>query len=118
MKKLNKTPFALTLGATLLAGVASTAAHADFGVTELSQGYMQLAAADSEDMKKKEGGCGEAKCGADKKAMEGDMKTAEGKCGGKKMDGDMKPAEGEMMKALEGKCGGKKMDGAMEMPAK
>lgn len=120
MKKLNRTPLALALGTTLLAGIASTAAHAEFGVTELSQGYMQLAAADAPDMKKKEGGCGEAKCGADKKAaMEGDMKAAEGKCGGKKMEGDMKPAaEGEMMKAPEGKCGGKKMDGAMEMPAK
>ncbi len=103
MKKLNKTPFAVTLGATLLAGVASTTAHADFGVTELNQGYMQLAAADAPDMKKKEGSCGEAKCGANKKEtaeMANEMKSMEGKCGGQKTESEMK--------ATEGKCGGKK----------
>lgn len=102
MKKLNKTPFALTLGATLLAGMASTA-HAEFGVTELNHGYMQLAEADVADMKKKEGSCGEAKCGANKKEtveMANDAKTMEGKCGAKKAESDMK--------APEGKCGGKK----------
>lgn len=100
MKKLNKTPLALTLGTTLLAGIASTVAHAEFGVTELNHGYMQLAEADAADMKKKEGSCGEAKCGANKKEMSSDMKTTEGKCGGQKAESEMK--------APEGKCGGKK----------
>lgn len=103
MKKLNKTPFTLTLGATLLASVASTAAHAEFGVTKLNQGYMQLAQADTADMKKKEGSCGEAKCGANKKEtkeMSSDIKTMEGKRGATKTESEMK--------VPEGKCGDKK----------
>lgn len=128
MKNLHKKPLALTLGTTLLAGLASTGVYAEtsspFAMNELSSGYMQLAEADmaaEPSMKKTEGSCGEAKCGANKaKAgmdnaeatpkVEGEMKAAEGKCGDKKMPEatTATPMDGTM-KATEGKCGDKKM---------
>ncbi len=84
MSQSTKTTIALAASAALTAGLAmSTTANADanpFASAELSSGYMQLA----------EGKCGEAKCGADKKAEEG--KCGEAKCGADK-------------KAEEGKCG-------------
>ncbi len=109
MKKTKKS-LSITLGTTLLSGLAATAVQADvthlsesngFKMTELSSGYMQLAEADiTEDAatKKKEGACGEGKCGSNKKD---DAKTKEGKCGsGKKDDA----------KTKEGKCGSGKKD--------
>lgn len=109
MKKSHKSPLALTLGTTLLA-MGSSLVQADttvsttspFAMTELSQGYMQFAEAEAPaaEMKKKDGSCGEAKCGANKMSKEApaDAKATEGKCGGKNMD----------MKETEGKCGSKK----------
>ncbi|HCT98672.1 MAG TPA: hypothetical protein DF614_00925 [Methylococcaceae bacterium] len=115
MKKMT-TPFAATIGAALISGVSATAVNAQenpFGATQLSSGYMQLAAA-------------EMACGANMK-MDA-PKTAEGACAGKKsesaaegkcgnmMDGDkmkkgMESACGAMMKGKEGACG--EMHGAM-----
>ncbi len=113
MKKIT-TPFAVTMSAALISGVAATAVNAEanpFGATELSSGYMQLAAA-------------EMACGANMK-MDA-PKTAEGACAGKKsvegkcgnmMDGDkmkkgMESACGAMMKGKEGACG--EMHGMMK----
>lgn len=96
-----KTRFALAIGSTLAASAAmSTIAHAadsPFTLTRLSAGY-QLAEADS---KQKDGKCGEAKCGANKKAKEakcGADKAKDGSCGAEK-------------KATEGNCGGNKKMG-------
>ena len=125
MKNFAKTPLALTLGTSLLAGFAVNVAHAEttgtqaspFSMTELAHGYMQLAEADAmkaTEAKKADGSCGEAKCGAKKtesaaKAKEGSCgdkksestaKTKEGSCGAKKAEGDAKMDEG--------KCGAKK----------
>jgi len=91
-----------------------------FGMSELSNGYMQLAEGKCGASKttKKEGKCGEGKCGGSKKAdhpKEGkcgegkcgtDKHAKEGKCGEGKCGGDKKSSkEG---KCGEGKCGGKK----------
>lgn len=120
MKKMT-TPFAVAMGAALSLGASYTNAESNlFGATELSSGYMQLAAS-------------EMACGA---GMKMDMpKTAEGACAGKKtassteptkategkcgdmMDGDkmkkgMESACGAMMKGKEGACGA--MQGAMK----
>ncbi|MCK5728207.1 MAG: hypothetical protein KAH08_03195 [Methylococcales bacterium] len=96
--KTVKTSLKIALGATtLLSGLAATSAQADvtitpsvanpFEMTDLSTGYMQLAEADTK-KDKKEGSCGEGKCGAkkDKMPKEGKCgsKMGEGKCGGKK----------------------------------
>ncbi len=90
-------------GASVVAALAlPMAAHAasnPFYAVDIA-GY-QVAEADTA---KPEGKCGEAKCGAKKKAeQEAKAKAAEGKCGGDKADA--KAAEG---KCGEGKCGGKK----------
>lgn len=96
-----KTSIAIAASAAMTAGLALSpsiaSAENPFAAQELSNGYMQLAEHHAE-----EGKCGEAKCGADKKAEEGkcggEKKAEEGKCGGDK-------------KAKEGNCGGeKKMD--------
>ena len=97
MKKINKSPLATAMGAALISTVSATAVYADtnpFGMTELSTGYMQLAAA-------------EMKCGA---AMNMDNKTAEGACAGemhpKKAEAKASDAScGAMMKGKEGACG-------------
>lgn len=86
--QMNKTT-TLALGATLAA--ASLAAHAavganPFAAQALDSGY-QLAQADT---KTQDGKCGEAKCGADKKAKKsmGKDKKMDGSCGAdKKKDG-------------------------------
>ena len=49
MKKINKTPLAVAMGAAFMSTFAATAANAEanpFGMTELSTGYMQVAEAD------------------------------------------------------------------------
>lgn len=72
------------------------AAGNPFAAKALDAGY-QLAQADT---KAKDGKCGEAKCGADKKMdKKKDGKCGEGQCGADK-------------KAKEATCGGKKKDGA------
>lgn len=73
MKKIT-TSFAI--GAALLSGVSHASAN-PFGATELSTGYMQLAAAPA---------AAEMKCGADMKMDAPTPKTAEGACAGKKTD--------------------------------
>ena len=97
MKKIN-TSLKIALGTTLLSGLAVSTAHADltavsatpsnpFQTTDLATGYMQSAPADAIS-EKKEGSCGEGKCGSKKEKMpkEGKCgdKMGEGKCGDKK----------------------------------
>lgn len=124
MKKINKTPLAAAMGAAFLSTFAATAVNAEanpFGMTELSAGYMQVAAADKaaemscgasmggmEKPKAAEGACaGNKKSDAAKPAAEG--KCGESKCGAMMQDGKMKPgmeaACGAMMKGKEGSCG-------------
>ena len=105
MKKINKTPLAAAMGAAFISTFAATAANAEvnpFGITELSSGYMQVAAAD---VAKK---TGEMACGA---AMGGmaKPKTPEGACAGSK-----KPAAAAATKATEGSCGAMMKDGKMK----
>lgn len=120
MKKVAKTPLAVTLGTSLITGLgaanAQTGAASDnpFALRELSSGYMVTAEAQQQpaapaaeapaqsdmknmdttnmDLKKMEGACGEGKCGA---AM---MKKAE----------EAKKSGGAAEKAMEGKCAGMK----------
>ncbi|MFV8781562.1 hypothetical protein ACNKU7_03985 [Microbulbifer sp. SA54] len=107
-------PLAAAVGAAFLASasISVTTSANPFAAEELSSGY-NLAMAD--DDKKKEGKCGEGKCGEDKmkegKCGEGkcgEDKKKEGKCGEGKC-GEDKMKEG---KSAEGKCGeGKKKEG-------
>lgn len=100
MKKQTLT--SLAIGSAFAAVALTPLTHAadnPFAAKQLSAGY-QLAQADT---KGKEGKCGEAKCGADKKATE---KTKDGKCAAdKKAEGkcgaDKTPAD----KKKDGKCG-------------
>lgn len=118
MKKIT-TPFAAAMGAALISSVAATAVHAEtnpFGATELSSGYMQLAAAEmacGASMKMDAPKTAEGAC-AGKKSDAG-AKAVEGKCGdmmdGDKMKKGMESACGAMMKGKEGSCGD--MHGAM-----
>ncbi|MDP3590108.1 MAG: hypothetical protein Q8R54_06160 [Methylobacter sp.] len=129
MKKINKTPLAAAMGAAFLSTFAATAANAEanpFGMTEMSAGYMQVAAADKaaemacgaamggmEKPKAAEGACaGNKKTDAAKPAVEG--KCGESKCGAMMQDGKMKPgmeaACGAMMKGKEGSCGNMSKD--------
>lgn len=126
MKKINKTPLAAAMGAAFLSTFAATAVNAEanpFGMTEMSAGYMQVAAADKaaemscgaamggmEKPKAAEGACaGNKKPDAAKPAAEG--KCGESKCGAMMQGGKMKPgmeaACGAMMKGKEGSCGDK-----------
>ena len=88
----------LAIGSAFAAVALTPTAHAaegnPFSSAKLEAGY-QLAQADS---KGKEGKCGEAKCGADKKAGE---KKKDGKCGEGKCGADKKAGE----KKMDGKCG-------------
>lgn len=96
MKKINKTPLAAAMGVAVISTFAVNVAHAEanpFGMSELSQGYMQLA--EAEDMSLP--------------GTKPEKSTAEAKCGGM-MDGDkmkkgMESACGAMMKGKEGACG-------------
>jgi uncharacterized low-complexity protein len=99
MKKINKTPLAAAMGVAVISAFATSGANAEanpFGMTELSQGYMQLAEADKP----------------------AEPKAAEAKCGGMMVDGKMKPgmeaACGAMMKGKEGACGMTMSDKAAE----
>ncbi|MFH1657940.1 HvfA family oxazolone/thioamide-modified RiPP metallophore [Ferribacterium limneticum] len=88
----------LAIGSAFAAATLSPLAHAagdnPFSASKLEAGY-QLAQADT---KMKDGKCGEAKCGADKKAGE---KMKDGKCGEAKCGADKKGAD----KKKDGKCG-------------
>ena len=77
----------LAVGSAFAAVALTPLAHAagdnPFGATRLDDGY-QLAQADT---KQKDGKCGEAKCGADKKKAEakcGADKKTDASCGAKK----------------------------------
>jgi uncharacterized low-complexity protein len=95
MKKTNKTPLAAAMGITFISTFSVTAAHAEatpFGMTELSQGYMQVAEADK---------AAEMACGANMKMDDKTKaKLPEGACAGKKTADTAKPADA---KAAEGK---------------
>jgi uncharacterized low-complexity protein len=99
------------IGAAFVASAAlsplASAAEAGFSSTNLQAGYTL---ADNHATKSDgEHKCGEAKCGADKKA-EGEHKCGEAKCGAdKKAEGEGKCGEGkcgaDKKAAGEGKCG-------------
>ncbi len=110
MKKSTKTPLAIAVSSTLVAGLTSSTLQAQtetftdleanpFTISELSTGYMLTAESDAtKDNKMKDGACGEGKCGSSmQKGSE--EKTAEGKCAGNK------PMPKESKKDMEGKCG-------------
>ena len=65
MKHNTQTSFALTLGASLIAGLGATTTHADpFVMTDLS--YNQVTGSNIQSggmIKVKDGACGEGKCG-------------------------------------------------------
>ena len=77
------------------------AAGNPFAAKTLDAGY-QVAQADT---KAKDGKCGEAKCGADKK---GATKAKDGKCGEGKCGADKKDSKAKDGKCGEGKCGSDK----------
>jgi hypothetical protein len=119
MKKIT-TPFAAAMGVALISSLGATSANAEsavFGATELSSGYMQLAAAEmacGAGMKMEKPKTAEGACAGMKKSS--GEKTPEGKCGdmmaGDKMKAGMESACGAMMKGKEGACG--EMHGAMK----
>ncbi len=123
MKKINKTPLAAAVGTAVVSAFTATVANADanpFAMTELSEGYMQVAEANYSvkpwgGKKANEASCGEGKCGEGKcggKAKAAEAKCGEAKCGSMMEDGKMKKgmesACGAMMKGKEGACGMKK----------
>ena len=74
MKKINKTPLAAAMGAAFISTLAAGTVNAEvnpFGMTELSSGYMQVAAEGTK--------AGEMKCGANMGGM-AMPKTGEGAC--------------------------------------
>ena len=140
MKKAMKTPLVAAVGSAVVSSLGAGAANAEanpFAMSELTDGYMQVAEADkSNEMKcgasmgMKEGSCGEGKCGA----MMGDVKIEEGKCAGNKgkaadmskkgqkmqgmqgngMQGKGMQGNGMQGKGMEGKCGEGKCGSMME----
>ncbi|HDY85424.1 hypothetical protein LCGC14_0600300 [marine sediment metagenome] len=108
-----KTTIALAASAALTAGLALSpmTVSADvnpFGNTELSSGYMQLAESTNKDA---EGKCGEAKCGADKKAE----KMKEAKCGADKKAAHEAKCGADKKAAHEAKCGSEMKEKAEKM---
>lgn len=116
MKKTIKTPLAAAIGTAVVSTFTTSAVNAEanpFSMTELSEGYMQVAQSDSSanytvkpfGKKAKESSCGEGKCGG---MMDGD-----------KMKKGMESSCGAMMKGKEGACGDMKEDnskmGGMDM---
>ena len=108
MKKTQKTPFAIAIGASLLP-FAANMAQADsnpFALSELNSGYMQTAEAQQDGSSKmKDGACGEGKCGGAMMQKSTDKKAVEGKCAGNK---PAAPAGGDQAKEgkkMEGNCG-------------
>jgi uncharacterized low-complexity protein len=110
-------PLSIAVGVAFVGSLAisQAASASSFSLSDLDSGY-QLVGGDKHDdadKAKKEGKCGEGKCGDDK-AKEGkcgdDKAKHEGKCGEGKC-GDDKKKEGE--KGEEGKCGEGKCGGAV-----
>ncbi len=111
MAKSFSKPLAFAISSTLISGLNSATVNASspsdfsenpFTLSELSTGYMQLAASDetTTTSKMKDGNCGEGKCGS--AMMKGaEEKTAEGNCAGNKP----MPKMGKTDKNMEGKCG-------------
>lgn len=87
MKKIQKTPFAIAMSASLLpfaANAIETEAN-PFALSDMNSGYMQTAEAEkSGDSKTMEGKCGEGKCGGSMMQQSTDSKAMEGKCAGNK----------------------------------
>ena len=108
-KKFSKKPLVAAIGTaavTTLSFVPAVSAEQNpFGMSDLSNGYLELAEAD----KKAEGSCGEGKCG-DKMKKKAEATCGEGKCGEGKCAGK-KPVKAEG-KCGEGKCGDKKANNA------
>lgn len=109
MKKINKTPLAAAMSTAVVSAFTATSAQAEanpFAMTELSDGYMQVAESDTSPgytvkpwgKKANEASCGEGKCGG---MMDGD-----------KMKKGQESSCGAMMKGKEGSCGA--MDKAEE----
>lgn len=108
MKKIQKTPFALAMSASLLpfAANALPTESNPFALSDLNSGYMQTAEAEKDGASKmKDGSCGEGKCGGDMmKQKAPDAKALEGKCAGNKPAAPSKDAtSGD--KKMEGGCG-------------
>jgi uncharacterized low-complexity protein len=119
MKKTNKTPLAAAMSTAVVSVFTATAANAEanpFAMTELSDGYMQVAESDTtsgytvkpwggkKTKKANEASCGEGRCGA---MMDGD-----------KMKKGQENSCGAMMKGNEGSCGSMNKDAdkpAMDM---
>lgn len=137
MKKINKTPLAAAMGAAFISTISATAVNAEanpFGMSEMSNGYMQVAAAD----KAGEMACGanmggmvkpktpEGACAGKKSMAAPETKGSEGSCGGMMEGGKMKKGMenvcGAMMKGKEGACGNNMnmsdMPAAPKTPAK
>ncbi|SDJ67638.1 hypothetical protein [Microbulbifer yueqingensis] len=98
-------PLAAAVGAAFIASaslnVSAGVGNANpFAAEELSSGYNLAMLSEHGDDKKKEGKCGEGKCGEEGKKKEGEGKCGEGKCG---EEGEHEGMEG--MKEGEGKCG-------------
>ncbi len=92
MKKINKTPLAAAMGTAFISTFTATVVSAEanpFGMTELSNGYMQVAEAEKAEQAEKgmpgmkEGTCGEGKCGGAMMSAP-DTKAKEGNCAGNK----------------------------------
>ena len=130
MKKINKTPLAAAMGTALVSAFSATAVNAEsnpFAMSELSEGYMQVAQSDGTSgytvkpwgKKAKEASCGEGKCGSMmeegkmKKGMESScgamMKGKEGACGDMKKSSEM--SCGAMMDKMKSKMGDMNMKG-------
>ncbi len=102
MKKINKTPLATAMGTIVVSAFTSTPANAEanpFAITEMSDGYMQVAQNNynvvpwggKSAKKANEASCGEGKCGA--------------MMNGNKMKKGQENSCGAMMKGKEGSCG-------------
>ena len=98
IKKTSMKSMALAFGTAFAASLAATgianAAENPFGITEVNGSFLVADAAD--------GKCGEAKCGASKKA------ASEAKCGGEKKAASEAKCGGEKKAASEAKCGAEK----------
>lgn len=123
MKKLNKAPIIAAMASGLMIGANAQAESNPFGMSEMSQAYMQLAKVVPVEPSASDAGkvvpvekAGEMKCGAGMKMdtpaaapKKADGSCGEGKCGAMMQDGKMKPGMeqtcGAMMKGKEGACG-------------
>ncbi|WAR45563.1 hypothetical protein [Methylomonas rapida] len=108
MKKIQKTPFAIAMSASLLpfaANAVETQAN-PFALSELDSGYMQTAEAEKPaDSKMKDGACGEGKCGGAMMQKSTDSKAVEGKCAGNKPAPAPAGDKAGSDKKMEGNCG-------------